>query len=469
MAGAPSARGLALIVASAMFMEQLDGTVITTALPAMARAFHEDPAFLSIALTSYLLSLAVFIPASGQLADRYGARFIFRLAIVIFTFGSFLCTVSPGLGSLVISRIIQGLGGAMMVPVGRLIILRSVEKSERIAAMSWLLVPAMLGPVVGPPLGGLIVTYTSWRWIFAINLPIGVLGFVLVSVFVRDVGERVIRPFDIKGLTLSGIALLCLVGGLEMTTRRGTPLGLTAAVLGVGLLTGYFYMRHAEAHPSPALDLPLMRVRTFYTAVVAGTLFRIGFGALPFLLPLMLQLDFHVSPFQSGMITFATAASSMAMKSVTLHILRRFGYRTTLVYNGLFCAAFLAACAAFRPDWPLAVIYAVLITGGLFRSLQFNAYGSIGYADIEPPRMSAATSFYSTIQQLSSTLGVAVSAAVLALSLGFFGHGTPQLEDFSASFMAVVLISLPAVWICAQLPAGAGSELTAAPAARTAR
>jgi EmrB/QacA subfamily drug resistance transporter len=460
MSDARAARNIALIVASAMFMEQLDGTVISTALPVMGQAFHVAPAFMSLAMTSYLLSLAVFIPASGQVADRYGARLVFRAAIVVFTLSSLACAVVPNFGALIAARVVQGMGGAMMVPVGRLIILRSVEKSERITALAWLLTPAMLGPVVGPPLGGFIVTYASWRWIFLINLPIGILGFALVSFYIRDAGESINRKFDVVGLLISGLALLFFVGGLEATTKRDVPLIDCAVVVAVSVALGALYMRHAKRHADPVLDLNLMRVQTFYTSMVAGTLFRIGFAALPFLLPLMLQIGFGLSPAKSGMITFATAASSMVMKSMTVKFLKYFGYRRILIWNGLFCAAFLAACAAFRPDWPVWLIFGVLLTGGFFRSLQFNAYGSIAYADIEQPRMSAATSFFSMVQQLSASLGIAIAAAVLGLTLSFFGRASPSLADFSVAFVAMAALSLPAIFICLNLPEAAGAEQT---------
>jgi EmrB/QacA subfamily drug resistance transporter len=460
MSDTRKARNIALIVASAMFMEQLDGTVISTALPVMGRSFHTAPAFMSLAMTSYLLSLAVFIPASGQIADRYGARLVFRLAIVVFSLSSLACAVAPDFAALILARVVQGMGGAMMVPVGRLILLRAVEKSERIAAMAWLLTPAMLGPVVGPPVGGLIVTYASWRWIFLINIPIGVLGFALVSFYIRDVGEKINRKFDLLGLLISGLALLFFVGGLEATTKRAVPLSDCALAIAASFAFGALYVRHAKRHAAPVLDLGLMRVQTFYASVVAGTLFRVGFAALPFLLPLMLQLGFGLSAAKSGLITFSTAASSMAMKSMSTRILRRFGYRTTLIWNGLFCAAFMAACAAFRPDWPIGLIYLVLIIGGFFRSLQFNSYGSIAYADIEASRMSAATSFNTMVQQLSNSLGIAIAASVLGLTLSFFGHASPGLGDFSTAFVAMAVLSLPATYICLRLPATAGAELT---------
>jgi EmrB/QacA subfamily drug resistance transporter len=460
MPRALSPRGLALIVASAMFMEQLDGTIVATALPAMARSFAVPPAFMSIAMTAYLISLAVFIPASGQLADRLGARRVFAAAILVFTFASLACALAPTLPMFIAARVVQGVGGAMMVPVGRLILLRTVDKSERIAAMAWLLVPAMVGPVVGPPLGGLIVTLADWQWIFYINLPIGVLGLALVARYIPETARHAAHRFDLRGLVLSGIALCAVTGAFEIAARNPHNWPPALAALLLGAAAGALYIGHARRHPDPVLDLRLLRHPSFLAAITAGTLFRIGFGALPFLLPLMLQLGFHLSALQSGLITFASAASSMAMKAVTVKILRRFGFRSTLIWNGLACTVFLAICAAFRPAWPLVSLYAVLFIGGAFRSLQFNAYGSIAYADISQARMSAATSLYSTVHQLSLSFGVAIAAAILALALAAAHHPANPLPAYSIAFLCISAISLPAVLICTRLPATAGDELT---------
>ncbi len=455
----PSPRFLALIVASALFMEQLDSTVLATALPAMARTFHVQPVQMSVALTSYLLSLAVFIPASGKTADRLGSRTVFRAAIALFTLGSILCAQAHSVTFLVLARVLQGLGGAMMVPVGRLVLVRTVPKSELVSAMAWLLIPALVGPVVGPPLGGLIVTYASWQWIFYINVPIGVLGMALVTLFVDEVRESRPGPFDAGGLVLSGVSLVCLVLALEVGSRGELSLPVTAAVLAVGLGSGALYIRHARVHPRPVLDLALLRIPTFNVSVVSATLFRTGIGAMPFLLPLMLQLGFGMTAARSGAITFASAAGAMAMKSVAPRILRRFGFRTVMLFNGLVSCVLFAACAAFRPSWPVAGIYAVLLTGGFFRSLQFTAYGTIAYADIPAERMSAATSFVSTFQQLSASIGIALAASTLHLSTLLHHHPHAELSDFSWGFLvvtAVSLLSLPACW---RLSPHAGAEL----------
>ncbi len=450
----------ALIVACALFMQNLDSTVISTALPTMARAFGAQPTHMNVALTSYLLSLAVFIPASGWMADRFGARTVFRAAIAVFTLGSILCGRADTLTFLVIARIFQGFGGAMMVPVGRLLLLRTVAKSELVAAMAWLSIPALIGPVLGPPLGGFIVTYFSWPLIFDINIPIGILGIILVTLFVEDVREPTTTRFDFWGLVLSGTGLSSTVFGLETAGRGLVPLPVTLAMVGLGVVCALLYWLHARRHPNPLLDFTLLRIPTFLVAVVAGTLFRIGIGAIPFLLPLMLQVGFGRTPAQSGMITFASSAGAILMKPAAMTALRRFGFRDTLLLNAIVSAILLAAIAAFRPSWPAFALYAVLLTGGFFRSLQFTAYNALAYADIPRHRMSAATSLYSTIQQLSQVLGISTGAAVLQISMLSDGHPVPLLNDFSIAFLAVACISLVSAPFSLVMPRHAATEMS---------
>jgi EmrB/QacA subfamily drug resistance transporter len=454
----------ALIVACALFMQNLDSTVIATALPTMARAFGADPVHMNVALTSYLLSLAVFIPASGWFADRYGTRTVFRAAIAVFTVGSVLCGRAESLSFLVAARILQGMGGAMMVPVGRLVLLRTVGKAELVAAMAWLTIPALIGPVIGPPLGGFIVTYADWRWIFDINVPIGVLGIVLVTRYVQDVREPGVGRLDAQGLLLSGIGMAGLLFGLE-TAGRGVLAGwVTGLLLGSGLLAWALYALHARrmvrGRLRPVLDFGLLAIPTFRVAVLAGSLFRIGVGAVPFLLPLMLQLGFGLTPVASGMITFASSAGALVMKAAAQHALRRLGFRTTLIWNGIASALLLGACALFRPSWPLAGLYAVLLLGGFLRSLQFTAYNTIAYADIPGPRMSSATSFYATLQQLSLTVGVSAGAGALELATVLSGRSSPGVTDFSWAFASVAVVSLLATFSAVRLPRDAGSELS---------
>jgi EmrB/QacA subfamily drug resistance transporter len=453
-------RRTAVIIACAMFMQSLDSTVIATALPTMAKTFGADPVHMNVALTSYLLSLAVFIPASGWIADRYGARTVFRIAIAVFTLGSVLCGRADSLAFLVVSRILQGIGGAMMVPVGRLVLLRTAAKQELVAAMAWLTVPALLGPVLGPPVGGFIVTYFSWRWIFDINIPIGILGIVLVSLFVEDVREPPRGRFDGIGLLFSGIALASLMFGLETAGRGVVPRDLTATMIAIGLVAVVGYLLHARRHPAPLLDLSLMRLPCFGVALSAMMLFRTGIGAIPFLLPMMLQVGFGASAVQSGLITFASSAGALVMKPATQHALRLFGFRDTLVWNGVISAVMIAICAAFRPTWPAAAIYAALLIGGFFRSLQFTAYNTLAYGDVPRARMSSATSLYVTCQQLAATIGISTGAVSLEISTALSGRAVPQPIDFSHAFLVVAMFTLVAAPIALWMPRNAGDELT---------
>ncbi len=460
MSVAPRTRLTALIVACALFMQNLDSTVISTALPTMARAFGEEPTHMNVALTSYMLSLAVFIPCSGWLADRFGTRTIFRAAILVFTLGSMLCGAADSLPFLVISRVLQGFGGAMMVPVGRLVLLRTVPKSELVAAMAWLSTPALLGPVLGPPLGGFIVTYFSWRLIFYINIPFGLLGIVLVTLFVSDVRESTGAKFDWRGFAISGVALASMMFGLETIGRGVVPREMSLAFLAVGLVGGALYVLHTRLVPRPIIDLSLLRIPTFAVAVIAGTFFRVGIGAIPFLLPMMLQLTFGRSPAQSGMITFASSLGALFMKPAATAALRRLGFRDTLVWNAVLSSFLLALIAFFRPGWPIFLIYAVLISGGFFRSLQFTAYNALAYADVPRERMSAATGFYAAMQQISQTLGVSAAAASLTVTMMLAGHTEPMMSDFSIAFIVVSCVSICACPLAMRMPPAAATELS---------
>jgi EmrB/QacA subfamily drug resistance transporter len=455
-----SVRNVALIVASAMFMEQMDGTVLATALPTMAHSLGTDPLHMNVALTSYLLSLAVFIPASGKVADRFGARNVFRGAIGLFTLGSILCAQAPDLSFLVVSRIVQGIGGAMMVPVGRLVLLRSSSKSELVTAMAWLQIPSSIGPILGPPIGGFIVTYFDWRWIFYINVPIGILGIVLATLYIEDVRATGRVRFDFTGMALSGVALACLMWGIEMESRGFGSNQRALALLAVGAMLAVLYRRHARHHSQPVLNFRLMRIPTFRISVLAGTCSRIVVGAVPFLLPMMLQLGFGLSALQSGLITFTSAVGSLAMKTMAPRVLRRIGFRNTMVWIGLPATLLSASIAFFRPSWPMPVIYGLLLVGGFLQSLQFMAYNTIAYADVPRGQMSAATSFYTTFQQLALSLGIAVSAASLAFSSKLRGHATLQLDDFTCAFLVVAAVALLAPLLSLTMKPNAGDELS---------
>ena len=450
-----------LIVAVALFMEQMDSTVIATSLPAIAADLGEDPVALKLALTSYLLSLAVFIPLSGWVTDRFGARTVFRAAIAVFTLGSAACGFAQGLPDFVAFRILQGIGGAMMVPVGRLVILRSVPKVELISALAWLAVPALMGPVIGPLLGGFISTFASWRWIFWINIPIGIVGIILATRYIANIREEKLPPLDVKGFALSSIGLAGLAFGITNIGQGLFPAEIVLALLAVGVAGCWLYVRHARVTTRPLLDLNLLKIDTFYASVVGGFFFRIGLGAMPFLLPLFFQLGFGLSPFQSGLLTFASAVGAVAMRTAAAPIIHRFGFNRILVTNAVVSALFVAAVALFTAATPHAIVLAVLLAGGFFKSLQFTAINSIAYADIDDAAMSRATSFASVVQQLSLSGGVAMGALVLEIERMGRPDTRVVAEDFPLAFLLVGAIAASSALIFMRLPRGAGASLSA--------
>lgn len=441
-------------------MENLDSTVLSTALPAIARDIGADPIRLKLALTSYLLSLAIFIPASGWVADRFGARLVFRLAIGVFMLGSILCGLSNSLEGIICARIIQGMGGAMMVPVGRLVILRTVPKAELVGSLAWLTIPALIGPVMGPPLGGFFTTYFSWRWIFWINIPIGVLGLVLATLYIPDIRGEVRTRFDTLGFILSGVGLAAFVTGSTAIGLDILPWPVVAVLLGTGLTMLVAYYFHAKRAPHPILDLKLFRIGTYRATVTGGSLFRVGVGASPFLLPLMFQIGFGLNPFQSGMLTFVSALGAIAMKLAGPPILRMFGFRTVLLLNALLSACFVMAPGWFTPQTPTTVILGLLLVGGFLRSLQFTAINALGYSDIGQDMMSRATSMTGVVQQVSLSVGVSLGALTLESAMRARGGAELVASDFSWAFVMVGAISMASFFFFLRLPPDAGAEVS---------
>jgi EmrB/QacA subfamily drug resistance transporter len=448
-----------LIVAVALFMENMDSTVIATSLPAIAADIGADPLALKLAVTSYLLSLAVFIPMSGWTADRFGARTVFRSAIAVFVLGSIGCAVSNSLTGFVIARIVQGMGGAMMTPVGRLVLVRAVDRRALIDAMAWVSVPAMIGPIMGPPLGGFITTYASWHWIFLINVPIGLAGIGLATRFIPDVRLPAPDRFDLAGMVLAGLGVAGLAFGLSVAGLELLPGPAVAALIAGGAACFTLYLMHARRVPAPVLDFSLLALPTFRASLIGGFLFRIGIGALPFLLPLLLQLGFGLNPFHSGLVTFSAAVGALTMKTVAARILKHLGFRTVLIVNSLISAVFIAACAGFAPGVPFWLIVAVLLVGGFFRSLQFTSIGAIAYAEVEPARMSRATSLSAVGQQLAISAGVAIGALVVELTVHAKGVAAITAADFPLAFLIIATITASSVVLFAQLPHDAGAEL----------
>jgi EmrB/QacA subfamily drug resistance transporter len=449
-----------LIVACALFMENLDSTVISTSLPAIAADIGTSPLALKLAVTSYLLSLAIFIPASGWTADRFGARSVFRAAIFVFMLGSIGCAFASSLEGFVVARIVQGAGGAMMTPVGRLVLVRTIEKRELVSAMAWVTIPALIGPVVGPPVGGFITTYFSWHWIFLINIPIGLLGIVLVTLYIDPVPAEYQEPFDGVGMVLAGLGVAGLAFGFSVAGLDMLPWPIIVALIIGGAVSMAAYLAHARRIPAPILDFSLLRVPTFRASLIGGYLFRLGIGALPFLLPLMLQAGFNMTPFQSGLVTFAGALGAIGMKTVASRTIQRFGFRDVLLFNAIVSSIFIAACAVFAPGMPTAVLVTILLIGGFFRALEFTAINAIAYADIDQRRMSRATALASVGQQLSISTGVAVGALMVDLSLRFRGSEQILVSDFTLAFVVVALISGSSALVFRALPANAGAEMS---------
>jgi EmrB/QacA subfamily drug resistance transporter len=447
-----------LVVACGLFMENLDSTILATAIPQMAQSLGESPLRLNVAITSYLLSLAVFIPVSGWVADRYGARSVFCTAIAVFTMGSALCGAATSLPMLVLTRILQGLGGAMMTPVGRLILLKSFPKSQLVTAMSYVTLPALVGPAIGPLVGGFLTTYATWRWIFYINIPIGLLGIALASRFIENFRAATRTRFDFTGFVLCGIGLAATALGLEYAGRHLISNALEAAILAVAALSLAAYAFYARRTPNPAVDLAIFRNRAFRIAVVGGLICRTGLGAVPFLLPLMLQIPFGLSAFQSGSLTFVLAIGSMAMKSASPPILRTFGFRKLLLVNAVVVGLMTMMLGLIHATTPHWLIVGGLLIFGFFRSLQFTCMNTLGYADLSGSNLSTGSSVASVAQQLSITFGVAIAATLLSLLIGT--AKAPTAEDFLPVFVAVGLLPILSVAWFAQLRPEDGDQIS---------
>ncbi|WP_046863700.1 DHA2 family efflux MFS transporter permease subunit [Microvirga massiliensis] len=453
-------RLIPLIIATALFMENMDSTVIATSLPAIARDIGTDPVALKLALTSYLVSLAVFIPVSGWMADRFGARTVFRTAIGVFMLGSLACAVSGSLGAFVAARFFQGMGGAMMTPVGRLVLLRSVPRNEVVQALATLTIPALMGPLIGPPLGGFITTYFHWRWIFLINIPIGIAGIVLSTIYVPNVREPDIPDLDWRGFLLSGGGLAFLMLGVATGGRHLLPLWASALSALIGATALLSYLLHASRNRHPLLRLSLLRIRTFRASILGGLFFRIGIGAIPFLLPLLFQLGFGLDPFQSGSLTFAAAVGALFSKTIAKRTLERFGFRRVLTVTALAGSAFLAANGLFTSSTPHWLIITVLIAGGCFRSLLFTSLNALAYADMTNRDMSHATALASATQQLSLSIGVALGGFALDAATAFRGASEISAQDFAPAFGFVAAIAALSFFVFVRLPPDAGAEMS---------
>jgi EmrB/QacA subfamily drug resistance transporter len=429
-----------MVVACGLFMNQLDSTAIGTSIPQIAASLGESPLRLNVAITSYLISLAVFIPISGWIADRFGPRRVFCWAIAIFTLSSAVCGLSTSLWMIVAARIVQGFGGALMNPVGRLIMIRTFPKGELLSALSLVSIPALIGPTIGPVVGGFLTSYISWRWIFYINIPFGIIGIILALRHIRDFPIPPPPPFDFKGFIIVGLGLVMLELAIEYLGRHILPQWAEAALfLGAGILLS-LYVVHARSKPDPVLDLNLFKLRVFRIAWSAGGLCHIAIGALPFLLPLMLQIGFGLDPIHSGLLTFVTGIGAILLKTVATRIARFFGFRRLLVFNSVLLGLTMGGIGFFTPDTPHWVLLLYLFLYGVIRATEFTNIQALGYAELTPPIMSKGTSMTSVIQQLCNSFGVAAAASALAVVVG--PNGTITLADFRLVFVFIGLLPI---------------------------
>lgn len=413
-------RYLPWVVATALFMEQLDSTIVNTAIPSMAESLNVTPLSLKNVVASYILSLAVCIPLSGWMADRFGTKKVFAIAVTGFTLSSMLCGLSVNVPMLVAARILQGISAAMMMPVGRLTVIRTFPKSELLNAMNFVIIPALIGPLLGPTVGGIIVHFMSWRQIFFINIPVGIIALWLIYRYMPNYSGDSKRPLDIKGLVLfgSGTALLSWILEIFGEHRIAILPVISLLAISFGLLGSYII--HAKRTAHPLLRLELFKIRTFRVSVIGGFVTRFGIGGLPFLLPLLYQIGLGFAAWQSGLLMMPIAIAAMGMKLISTSILRQFGYKKTLITNTLMIGATICLYGFVTKDTAIIFIIGISLAQGFFNSLQFSSMNSIAYADIEPADSSMASTIASSLQQMSMSFGLAFGSLVTAWYLGDF-------------------------------------------------
>ena len=457
-----AARMAILAVASALFMQSIDSTALSTALPTLARAFGANPIQLKLALTAYIMALAMFVPASGWVADRFGARRVFMAAMAVFLTGSILCGLSHSLLELVGARIVQGAGGAMMTPVGRIIVVGSQPRHALVKAMVWLSLPAMLGPILGPPLAGILLSFTTWPWIFYINAPVGLLGMAAVLKYVPKRRQPHPGRFDFIGFLMTAVAICALMVGAEAVGGDLIPGWAQVATWITALVAGAAYLQHARRRERPILDLALLRVRTYRANQTGGSLIRMTMGATPFLLPLMLQFGLGWSPLRAGLVSMASALGAGAARIGAPTLLRRFGFRNMLVGTSLLSAAVVLAPAAFRPSTPVAVIVVLLALAGAVRAYNITAVNALSFSEIPDRKVSQASGLTSVVQQMAQAFGITIAGLTLQLSQTITApHGVAALSpaNFFLPFAAIGFLGLLAAVSYMSLPANAGANL----------
>ncbi|GAB2873078.1 MFS transporter [Paraburkholderia jirisanensis] len=462
---------LPYVVAATFFMEYLDTTVIATALPQMAHSFGASLNSLSLGMSAYMIALAIFIPASGWVADRFGSRSVYFAAIVTFTVASLLCAMSHNVAEFTAARVLQGLGGALMVPVGRLIVVRTTDKQHLMKAINTITWPGVVAPLIGPPLGGFITTYASWRWIFLLNLPVCVAALVAVLKWVPNLRSAERRPFDIVGLALSGLALTSIVYGADEASQPGTNPLMGVGIIVAGLLVGCIAFYHARHRRHPLIDVSTLAIPTFSVTVVTGTLTRIAVGAVPYLLPLMFQIGFGLSAFKSGLLLIVSAAGNLGMKTLITPTLRRYGFRRVAIVDCLAGGVFIIACGLLTPESSLVWILFVVLVYGVTRSMQFSLLAILAYADVPPEQTSAANTLWNVAYQLGIGLGIAFGALALRAASAINHHDAAgaqgfTLHDFRFAFLCTGVLMLASTYGYTRLARDAGHRVSGTPATK---
>lgn len=449
---------LPVTLAIAFFMENMDANIIATSLPQIANATNTTPVALKLAMTSYLISLCILTPISGWIVDNFSARATFRYSIIIFLAGSLLCAASQTLCFFVVARFLQGIGGAMMVPVARLVILRATQKEDLVSALSWFSIPALTGPLIGPPIGGFITTYFSWHWIFLINIPIGILALICAAIYMPKKEVLVKYSLDIKGFILSATAVVTFIFGTSIVSQPNLPKEYGLALTVIGIISAIAYYKYAQTAKSPLFSVKLFNNNVFRKCIIGGSLFRIGIGAIPFLVPLMFQLCFKMSALESGCLVFIAAAGSIFMKTAVKFLFDRFRIYYMLIIGTVISAAFIAIYGLFTQYTPYWLILTILFFSGFLRSMFFSAINALGFSEISKEEMSQATPLHAVATQVSIALGIAIAGIVLETCSTI--HGGPNtLRDFRYAFYIVGFLSMSSVFVFASFDKNVGSSL----------
>ncbi len=451
---------LALLIAAAFFMENLDGSIIATALPAIGVSFATSAVDLHVGISAYLLTVAVFILPGGWAAERFGGRRVFTGAMALFLAGSALCGLSANVDQFVASRVLQGVGGAMMVPVGRLVVLREAPKHQLMRSIAILTWPGLTAPLLGPPLGGFIAQHAAWPWIFFINLPIGLVGLVLAWLWVPEGERQRGRRFDLMGFASGAVWLFCLMLALDRLGGRGADAVQVLALLAMSAAAGFVFVRHVRRAELPLVNVSVFRVDNFRRIMLGGTAMRIMISTMPFLLPLMFQLGFGLDATHAGLLLLTLFAGNLGIKPATSGLLRRFGFRPILLANGALQAGCMLVCALFTPETPYWAMVPVLVLAGASRSLQYTATTTLAYADVSQAEMGSANTLFSVSQQLAVGLGVAVAAVALQGAARVMGHDAPGLAAFHLSFVLMALLMAASTLDALLLARGAGDAVT---------